>query len=204
VLHVADVRPRLSWRTAGAWLALLAAIAAAAWFLQRGLPVLVARETLGLGDAVTIGNTTDDGGFFGEGWLPPVTVGAARVRVATGAVSTVDIPLPRADEYTMTIRIDPVPRPLDDEAPTPTVRVAFNGTPVLDIAVQWTPGRIGAYDLAIPRALARSGTNRLTLVLASPTPGTASGGRRPSPGLSDGSAFALWYVRVRPPIVSAK
>jgi 4-amino-4-deoxy-L-arabinose transferase-like glycosyltransferase len=194
---------RPSWRTAGGWFVLIGAVVAGTWMIERTLPWLIARESLGLGDAVTIATGAGDRAFFVEGWHPPLTTGGVTARIGDGGRSVVHLPLPRVDDYTMTLRLDPAPRPTDAAALLPTVRVFVNRSLVGDIPLQWTPGRVGAYDIAVPRSMLQAGSNRLVLTLAPGSPGRSSAGRPLAPGLGDGSAFSLWYVRVRPPIAQA-
>jgi hypothetical protein len=194
---------RPSWRTAGGWLLLVGGVAAGTWMMQRTLPWLIARESLGLGDAVTIAAGDGDHAFFVEGWHAPLTTGGVTARIGDGSRSVVDLPLPRVDDYTMTLRLDPAPRPTDAAALLPTVRVLVNGSPLGDVPLRWTPGRVGAYDIAVPRSTLQAGSNRLVLTLAPGSPDTSPDGRRLARGLSDASTFSLWYVRVRPPVAQA-
>ena len=114
------------------------------------------------------------------------------------ATSVVEFPLARVADYGMTIRMDPAPRPFDGAVPLPTVRVFLNRTFLCDFPLRWTGGRVGSYDLVVPRGAVRAGRNRLVLTLAPGPAADAPGGRPLVAGLSDGAAFALWYVRVRP------
>lgn len=194
---------RPSWRTAGGWFVLIGGVVAGTWMIGRTLPWLIARESLGLGDAVTITAGNGDRAFFVEGWYPPLTTGGVTARTGDGSRSVVDLPLPRVDDYTMTLRLDPAPRPTDAEQLLPTVRVFVNESLVRDIPLQWTPGRVGAYDFAVPRSMLKAGSNRLVLTLAPGPAASSPGGRPVVPGLGDGSTFSLWYVRVRPPAAQA-
>jgi hypothetical protein len=75
--------------------------------------------------------------------------------------------------------------------------VLLNDTPVGTLPLQWNPDRVGAYELAFPRQVVKRGTNRLVLRIKQKTgDGQPEIGRR-APGLSEGDAFVLWYVRVR-------
>jgi hypothetical protein len=68
----------------------------------------------------------------------------------------------------------------------------LNGATIGTLHLRWTPRRVGAYDVVLPRTATRAGTNVLTLrVQPPPTP--------QEPGLTDGGAVALWYVRLHPP-----
>jgi hypothetical protein len=200
VVRVFSAGHRPSWRAAGGWFLLIGAVVAGTWMMQRTLPWLIARESLGLGDAVTIAAGDGDRAFFVDGWHPPLTTGGVTARIGDGSGSVVALPLPRVDDYTMTLRLDPAPRPTDPAAPLPTVRVFVNGSLLRDVPLQWTPGRVGAYDFAVPRSMLQAGSNRLVLTLAPGSGEGSPGGRTATPGLSDGSTFSLWYVRVRPPV----
>ena len=162
------------------------------------------RESLRSPEAVTIAAGERDGAFFAEGWYPPVTAGSVTARVSEGRVSIVEIPLPRVADYSMTVRLDPFPRPSEGTAHMPTVRVFLNRAFLCDLPLRWNPERVGSYDITLPRAAVKDGPNRLVLTLA-PGPGANSpDGGPPQPGLSDGAAFRLWYVRVRPPTSQAQ
>ena len=103
-----------------------------------------------------------------------------RVAREEGALS---IRLPEVGDYPATLRMDPFPRPLDAAPRLPTVEVVLNGVPVTTIPLKWTPDRVGAYDIVLPRAAVRRGVNRLVLRVGA------------------GHAIGVWYVRVRPRIV---
>ena len=203
VVRVFTAGSRPSWRTAGGWFLLIAGVVAGTWMMQRTLPWLVARESLALGEELTITAGGNDRAFFVEGWHPPLTTGSVTARIAKGSRAVVDLPLPRVGDYTMTLRLDPAPRPTDAASLLPTVCVSVSQLPVRNIELQWTPGRVGAYDIAVPRSMLQTGGNRLVFTLAPRPAGGSSGGRPVAPGLSDGSAFSLWYVRVRPQVATA-
>jgi hypothetical protein len=100
------------------------------------------------------------------------------------------------EDYPVTLRMDPFPRPLD-ETPgrLPVVDVAINGTPLQALTLDWNPARVGTYTFMLPRTAVRRGRNRLVLRVRRADPVVAP---RISPGLSDGDAIGLWYVRVQP------
>lgn len=195
---------RPPWRVVVPWLTVFGVLAAGIWMMTRSLPILTARESLRSPEAVTIAAGQRDGAFFAEGWYPPVTAGSVTARVSEGRVSIVEIPLPRVADYSMTVRLDPFPRPFEGTAHMPTVRVFLNRAFLCDLPLRWNPERVGSYDIILPRAAVKDGRNRLVLMLA-PGPGANSpDGGPPQPGLSDGAAFRLWYVRVRPPTSQAQ
>lgn len=197
-----DRRP--PWRVVAGWLGAFGVLAAGVWMMTRGLPILTTRESLRFHEEVTITAGQRDGAFFAEGWYPPVTTGSVTARVSEGRVSIVEIPLPRVADYSMTVRLDPFPRPFEGTAHMPTVRVFLNRSFLCDLPLRWNPERVGSYDITLPRAAVKDGPDRLVLTLV-PGPGTDSpDGRPPQPGLSDGAAFKLWYVRVRPPTSQAQ
>jgi hypothetical protein len=103
-----------------------------------------------------------------------------RVTQGTGVVS---FPLPEVDDYVVTLRADPFPRPLHDQPGLlPLVELELNGTPIGTVPMRWDADRVGAYDVTLPRAVVRRGQNNLLLHV----PRT--------------DAIALWYVRVHPPV----
>ena len=105
--------------------------------------------------------------------------GNVRTRIALGAGEMV-IPLPAADDYNVTLRLDPFPRPLGDQVDQlPSLDVSLNDSAISTIPLRWTADRVGVYEVRLPRALVRQGANRLVL------------------RLQDGSAFGLWYLRVQ-------
>jgi hypothetical protein len=116
-----------------------------------------------------------------------------RIVTTEGSLS---IRLPSVRDYPVTLRMDPFPRPLDD-APQrlPEVEVAINGTLLGVVTLHWTPGRVGAYDILLPRALVRRGVNHLRLRVRRPA---TSAPAAIQPGLTDGDAVGLWYVLVHP------
>jgi hypothetical protein len=110
--------------------------------------------------------------------------------------ATVRLPLPSTAAYGLTLRMDPFPGPLDPGARMPDVEVRLNDRPVATVTLTATPGRVGSYDLVLPRELVHPGPNQLSLrVIAT----TAQGGAPVRPGLSQCGAVAVWYVRLHPP-----
>ena len=65
----------------------------------------------------------------------------------------------------------------------------LNGTLVSNVPFAWTPDRVGAYDVRLPKSLTKAGNNEMVFMTDAP------GGVR---GLSDGAGFFLWYIRIRP------
>jgi hypothetical protein len=176
-----------AWTRTRAGVAVATAIGAAAvfWFVTRPLPFLVVSESLRTHEDVTIGLARASG-FFLEGWSTPVAAGNVTLRTAIGETSSIQLPLPVQDDYLLTVRLDPSPRPNAGQAPAlPVVRVFMNNAPVSTFELTWNPERVGAYAFRVPRTAVRRGTNRLTFMTG--TPGPASEAPR---------TFALWYVRI--------
>ena len=150
------------------------------WLITRTLPVQTMREALRENEDVTIMAGGRDGAFFGAGWSAPLAAGAVTTRATRGLSSIVWLPLPIAQDYGATLRMDPASDPLDQTASLAVVRVFLNGSPVAHVTLRWTPGRVGAYDFQIPRRLVLPGTNRLEL-------------------MADNGGGRFWYIRLRPP-----
>jgi hypothetical protein len=164
------------------------AIGAAAvfWFVTRPLPFLVVNESLRTHEDVTIGLARASG-FFLEGWSTPVAAGNVTLRTAVGDTASVQFPLPVEDDYLVTVRLDPSPRPNAGQATAlPVVRVFMNSSPVSTFELTWNPERVGAYAIRVPRTAVRRGTNRLTFMTDPPGSGASEAAR----------TFALWYVRI--------
>jgi len=122
-----------------------------------------------------------------------------RIRVATGEAS-LSIPLPSVDDYSMTLRMDPFPRPIRGlPERLPVLDVVLNGKPIAAVPVQWNPERLGAYEVVLPRTGVRRGDNHLVLRIQPASRSAGSTISTDQPGLTDGGAIALWYVRVHPP-----
>jgi len=183
-------------------LAVIAAGAGAAWWGEaRTLPVLAFRESLAAGEDVTVMAGGRDAAYFAEGWSEPVTSASVTSRVSIGPSSVVRLPLPVGGDCGLTLRADPFPRPTGENPRLGGVQVFVNGTFLSRVQLRWNPERVGAYDVRVPKSVIRTGLNRLTLVpdLSGAEPGD---GWPPATGISEGSTFALWYVRVRlrPPL----
>lgn len=175
------------------WASMVGALLVVLWFVARVSPSLVFAETLQSREDATLAVDSRDGASFVRGWSEPMRGQNVSMRVAVDT-GTLLIRLPKNGDYPATLRMDPFPRPLV-AAPSrlPVVEVALNGIHVGDIQLGWTPGRVGAYDILLPRVAVRRGVNRLVLNVKRPD---ASPVR---PGLTDGDAVAVWYVRVHPP-----
>jgi 4-amino-4-deoxy-L-arabinose transferase-like glycosyltransferase len=175
------------------WASTVGIVLAVLWFVARVSPSLVFAEALRWREDATATAGSRDAGSFERGWSELIrgTNVSMRVTVDEG---TLLIRLPEANDYPATLRMDPFPRPLV-AAPgrLPLVEVALNGIPIGEIQLRWTPERVGAYDILLPRTAVRRGGNRLVLRVKRPT------GSAVRPGLSDGDAVGLWYVRVHPP-----
>jgi hypothetical protein len=179
------MRPPRPWPARAAlirWSAACVGIVLAAVAFWWGLPVLVAREAIAAGEDTSISAGPRDTAFFRGAWASGVANGNVTLRAIAGNDATVVVPLPRADDYSMTLRLDPFPRPVDAAAvELPSVEVFVNGQFVRHLDLTWNPDRVGSYRVPVPRHALRSGTNRVLL-------------RPRQPG-----SVALWYVRVHPP-----
>jgi hypothetical protein len=156
------------------------------WFVMRPLPFLVVSESLRTHQDVTIGLARASG-FFLEGWSTPVAAGNVTLRTAIGETSSIQFPLPIQDDYLLTVRLDPSPRPNASQMPAlPVVRVFMNNAPVSTFELTWNPERVGAYSIHVPPTAVRRGTNRLTFMTGAPGPGASEAPR----------TFVLWYLRI--------
>lgn len=192
------VSPEKRWASGGwplAWVGVVGPAIVMLWFVFRVSPPWTFAETLRTGKSAAVTAGARDGAFFGPAWSEVTGTGNVLIRVATteGAIS---FRLPSVADYPVTLCMDPFPRPLD-ETPgrLPVVDVAINGTPLQAVTLDWNPARGGTYRLVLPRTAVRRGLNRLVLRLRRPDPVVAP---RIRPGLSDGDAIGLWYVRVQP------
>ena len=168
------------------WGLALGGVGLCIWGVTRVLPVRIIEESLRANEAVTIEAGDRDGSFFVQGWSAPLTEGGVATRVSEGPSSVVRIPLIRADDYDLTVRLDPFPRPLGKSAvDLPTVRVFMNDHPIATVALGWNAERVGSYGIHVPASVTRQGFNRLTFVSMA------------KPGAD--SRFRVWLVRVRPP-----
>ena len=166
------------------------------WFVMRVLPAWTFAEALRTGQPAMMTAGIRDGAFFGSGWSEVTGTGTGNVRLRVAMTEgTIWLSLPAAADYPMSLRLDPFPRPLGT-APErlPVVEVLLNEVPLHAIPLGWTPGRVGGYTVTLPRTAVRSGSNRLVLRVRRAEPVAP----RSRPGLSEGDAIALWYVRVHP------
>lgn len=179
------IHPRPDRKRVAFWGSVLAAIGVVLWLALRVLPFLVVRESLVANEDVTVAAGKRDGAFFVAGWSRLLTEGAVTARVSKGARSVVRLPLPRAADYNLTMRLDPFPHPTADAADRlPAVRVLVNDHLVATFDLRWNPERVGAYEIHVPRNVTTSGVNRLVVVPEA------------KPGGPD--RVRLWYVRIRP------
>lgn len=183
------------------WTVILGCIGAGGWTVVRALPVLTLRESLRAKEGVTITAGARDAAFFGEGWSEVLTAGNVTARVSEGPYSVVWLPLPSVDDHALTLRLDPFPRP-PKTVRLPTVRVFVNGNLVSALPLGWNPGRVGSYDVPVSRAVLKQGSNRVALMVDVGSAASRIDGRSPVAGITDGAAFLLWYVQVRPRALS--
>jgi hypothetical protein len=184
VMAPARVRAWRTWRprrTAFAWWsAAVLGVLASVWIVTRTLPAWKVLEGLIADGEVTVAAGGRDGAFFGRGWSEAAVQGNATVRFSTGQTSTMWLPLTRAADYDLQLRMDPVSA--DGRLATnepPVVNLRFNGTPLASLPLRPIEDRVGAYNVQIPRALAKAGFNRLDLTVG-----------------TDAGRYRLWYARV--------
>ena len=179
------IHPRPDWRRVAFWGSVLAAIGTGLWLVLRVFPFLVVREALAANENVTVAAGERDGAFFAAGWSGTATWGAVTARVSEGGRSIVRLPLPRASDYDLTIRLDPFPRPTADAADhLPAVQAFVNDHLVATFDLRWNPDRVGAYEMSVPRNVTTNSENRLVIV------------PKAKPGGPD--RVTCWYVRIRP------
>jgi hypothetical protein len=190
-------RTAMPWRVTAwrPWAATLIPMLVVLWFVTRVSPSLVFADALRNGQDAMVTAGGRDGAAFLSGWSAVVGQGNVRSRIVLDE-AVLSIRLPDEADYPATLRMDPFPRPPDGGTTRlPSVELALNGSPVATIPLRWTPGRVGSYDVVLPRAAVRRGANRLVLRVAR-LPATPSD--LVHPGLTDGAAVALWYLRVHP------
>jgi hypothetical protein len=177
-----------------AWACVVGPAVVMLWFVLRVSPPWTFAETLRRGETAMVTAGVRDGAFLGSGWSAVTGTGNVRTRVATTA-GAIALRLPTVEDYSVTLRMDPFPRPLG-ETPgrLPVVDVAINGTPLQAVALGWTPDRVGSYTVTLPRTAVERGLNDLVVSVRRSDTAVAP---RVRPGLSDGDAVALWYVRVQ-------
>lgn len=166
------------------WSVVFCSVTVIWWTVARILPVRTFEEALAAGDDVSIAAGDRDGAFFGAGWSRPTTDGLT-TRTSEGESSVLWLPLPRVDDYSATLRLDPFPRPAA-AARLPVVRVLVNGVEVRAIELAWDPARVGSYEIPLSRQMVKAGFNRVEF-----RPDAASN--------ASARAFRLWYMRVHPP-----
>lgn len=173
-----------------------ALVIAAGWAVYTALPYLVVREALAAGETVSIAVGDRDFPFFSSKWSPPNGSGNVIVRVAVADRVSLRLPLPRAVDYTLTLRMD-APE-MADPVYQPKVTVFLDNHTVAQVRFRNDPTRVGAYRVPIPRDFAGRLFSRLDLV-ASHTVRAADAGPRFAWLAPDTPvAFYLWYVRVEP------
>ena len=189
-------RPPL--KVIGFWTVVAGSVASGVWFVTRVLPVLTVRESLQAHEGVTILAGPRDASFFIEGWSRPIPGTNVTIRVAEGLYSAVRIPLPRVQDYDMTVRLDPSPRPVTAAVENlPAVRVFMNGHYVATLALRWNPNRVGAYDFRVAAAAVRTGLNRLVFMADPRPPGTPPNDPRQAASSSRSAGFSMWALVVR-------
>jgi 4-amino-4-deoxy-L-arabinose transferase-like glycosyltransferase len=180
------------------WTATVAAAIAVLWFIHAVSPAWVAAEALASGEdaSVTVGER--DSAWFGRGWSDIVVAGNVHSRVVTDE-AVIHLRFPESAEYRATVRMDPFPLPAGSTTSRlPTIAFVLNGTPIATLPLGITPDRVGAYDIVLPASAVRRGANEL-VVRVERGPQPTAGSPLARPGLSDGDAASLWYLRLHPP-----
>jgi hypothetical protein len=199
-VRLADLARHAAWRAdlpARALPRLAIALGVAAVFLAftHWIPYLVARESLGRGDATTIAVSGRDGVFFADGWTGLAREGNVTARMAAGERATLVLPLPGRRAYHVMLRMDPLPFA---GAPPQRVRASVDGHPLAEWTLVYSPERVGAYALDIPADFARAGRTRLELTADYVRPMAAAGDAFPEIPRDQPAAFRFWYVRITP------
>jgi hypothetical protein len=185
------------WRISGwrSWAGTIAAVLLVLWFVTRLSPSLVFADALRSGQDAMVMTGTRDAASFASGWSDVIGQGNVRTRIVSDE-AVLSIRLPEEADYPATLRMDPFPRPPDGGTiRLPTVELVLNGTRVTTIPLRWTPARVGSYEIVLPRSAVRRGTNELVLRVVRPPTVPPDAVR---PGLTDGDAVAVWYLRVHP------
>jgi 4-amino-4-deoxy-L-arabinose transferase-like glycosyltransferase len=174
--------------------AALAAAAMLAWGAFTFSPLLIAREALAAGDAVSITAGDRDAWFFDGKWSAPIDYGNVVVRVAEAEV--VGIRLPLADAaYVLTLRMDP---PLTaDPGRQPKLTVFLNRRALGEIDLVRDPARMGSYRLQVPKEAVKP-VSRLEILASHLVPVSEAGVPFESLAADTPVAFRLWYVRLEP------
>ena len=174
-----SARPRPPARTVIGWGSVFAAIAVTLWFIGWKLPMLTVAELLAADQEATIMAGPRDGGFFSGGWSAPSVEGNVTVRASRTA--NLRLPLPKVEDYFVTLRAEPLRR-VADQPPTPLV-VRVNGQLVSELQLRHVGDRMPSYSLKIPANLVKAGTNVMSLTTS---------------GTDPSSGFRVWYARLRP------
>jgi hypothetical protein len=192
---------RTSWkghRVLGGWgkprpyaVAGIVVLVAVAMFCVRWWPWLEFREALSAREAATIEFGERDTPFLSGGWSPPLRSGDRRVRYATAIRSTVRVPLPERRAYRLRLRLDPF-----ELERRQRITVFVNAAPIGTILAGETAETDGAYELLMPVAAVREGTNRIELLATHVVPARILRSR--AAGLKDdeAAAFRMWEVTV--------
>ena len=170
-------------KTVLAWTGGLATAAAILVGMFVVVPPRAAAETLSVGAPVSFGPYVRDRIYFDDGWSGASREGNVVARLTMGFAADMQLPLPEARDYVMTVRMDPFPAPPAGVTTTSSwVRVFMNDQLIGMTQLQWDPQRIGSYRFTIPAFAVKRGWNRLTL----------------SPAGGDGRSARIrfWYARL--------
>jgi hypothetical protein len=157
-------RPRLK---AGVIYGVVLLVMAIGWaIVTRLLPSLILRESLQANEPGVILAGDRDAPFFGSNWT--IVRGTnVTTRESGDQRPVIDVPLPASADYDALLRLDASP-----------VSILVNGQFVSQCTPGASPERMGACRFRMPTAASHRGSNRVTLVPASPP-------------------IRVWYLRVQ-------
>jgi 4-amino-4-deoxy-L-arabinose transferase-like glycosyltransferase len=142
-------------------------VIATGWAIVTRLsPPLILRESLQANEPAVILAGDRDAAFFGSRWTM-VRGTNVTTRVSRGARPFIDVPLPASADYDALLRLD-----------ASQVSILVNGQFVSQCRPGASPERMGACRFRLPAAASHRGSNRVTLVPASPP-------------------IRVWYLRVQ-------
>jgi dolichyl-phosphate-mannose-protein mannosyltransferase len=179
----------------GRSISLALALPLAIVLLPRCWQYLLVREAALTGGEYSIVAGIGDGWFFGNGWYGPVRSGNVTGRYSHGSAATMFIPIFQPAESRLVFRLQACS---PESKPSRELRVSVNGEDAGTFRAVWDPNRAGAYEVAVPKALIRSGWNRIDLRADGSS--VIPVGESRFMGLEPGqdTAFFLWYLRVAP------
>lgn len=167
----------------------------AAPVLAFGMPYLIARASIGRGEAFYLMAGPRDRLVFTRGWSTPVTEGNVVARFATQRVAALHLPMSGPRPCSIILRMDPLHF---EGAPDQRVRILLGGAPLATVTLSWDPKRVGSYTIDIPAGAVRGGRTLLELEADRLDAVSRAGDRFPELRRDQQVAFRLWYVGVLP------